>query len=164
MEQEQLEGGVGVTRDETIVGTPQYMAPEVIRGKGAPDPRSDLYAFGAVAYFLLTGRHVFEAKSVVQMCSMHLTQKPVPPSVKVDGLSDELERLVLACLEKKPKERPETAREIQSWLEVLPEFGTWTRADARRWWQQMGPDLASVRDEQSLGTADTLAIDVARRS
>ncbi len=69
-----------------IVGTPLYMAPEAISQPDSVDGRSDLYAVGAVAYFLLTGRHVFEAATVIEICSKHMLETPIPPSERLGRL------------------------------------------------------------------------------
>jgi CHASE1-domain containing sensor protein len=67
----------------TIIGTPLYMAPEAVTAPEAVGPSADLYALGAVAYFLLTGVPPFHGQSVVEVCSQHVHQAPVPPSVKL---------------------------------------------------------------------------------
>ena len=69
-----------LTQPNTIVGTPFYLAPELITDASAFSPLSDLYALGGVAYYLLTGHNVFEGTSAVEICAMHLHDEPVPPS------------------------------------------------------------------------------------
>ena len=68
---------------DAIIGTPLYMAPEAISQPDTIDGRSDLYAVGAVAYFLLTGQHVFQAATVIEICSKHMLETPVPPSQRL---------------------------------------------------------------------------------
>jgi serine/threonine protein kinase len=75
-----------VTSANLIVGTPLYMAPEAIGGNAALDGRCDLYALGAVGYFLLTGAPVFQAKSQVEIFAHHLHTQPDPPSVRTGAL------------------------------------------------------------------------------
>ena len=71
-----------VTSANAILGTPHYMAPESIVDPANVDGRADLYALGASAYYLLTGKHVFDGSTLVEVCSQHLHQAPVPPSEK----------------------------------------------------------------------------------
>src|SRR5439155_3091741 len=99
-----------LTRENVIVGTPQYLAPETIRDGASSDPRSDLYALGAVAYYLLTAAAVFVGHPM-QVIQSHLNSSPEPPSERLGRpLPAKLERVVLDCLEKDPSLRPESAR------------------------------------------------------
>jgi serine/threonine-protein kinase len=114
-------------------GTPAYMAPEMALGD-AVDGRADLYALGCVAYYLLTGAIVFEAEAGLQMIAKHLRTDPVPPSQRTAlPIPAELERLVLACLAKKPEDRPRSAAELAS---ALAGVGgeVWTEEQAAEWW------------------------------
>ena len=114
-------------------GTPAYMAPEMTRG----DPvsgKADIYAVGCVAYFLLTGRMVFEADNAFQMIARHLSAEPVPPSVRGNvALPPGLDRLTLACLAKDPAQRPDAA-ELSRALAAVP-AEPWTEDDAAEWWR-----------------------------
>lgn len=112
-------GDAHVTLDDKIVGTPMYLAPEAIRGAQV-DARSDLYALGAVGYFLLTGRTVFDGASVVEVCGHHLHSEPVPPSQRL-GVPQPpaLEALLLRCLAKDPAARPSSAGALLNELAAL---------------------------------------------
>jgi serine/threonine-protein kinase len=93
-----------------LIGTPAYLSPEAIVSPSEVDARSDLYALGATAYFLLTGETVFEGDTVVAQCIAHLHEAPLPPSMRVGRpVPRDLERLILRCLAKRPEERPESA-------------------------------------------------------
>ena len=128
------EGSIQLTNADAISGTPQYMAPESIRDPKHVNGRADLYAVGAIGYYLLTGRHVFEASSVVEMCSQHLHMEPVPPSRRVARpIPSDLEQLVLKCLAKDPAARPQTARELERQLEACV-ADPWTPDAAHAWW------------------------------
>jgi serine/threonine-protein kinase len=81
-----LEGDTGVTHDGAIVGTPLYLAPEAIRS-ATIDHRADLYCVGAVAYYLLTARPVFDGRTAIEVCSHHLHTPPVPPSASSWAIS-----------------------------------------------------------------------------
>src|SRR5262245_369689 len=98
-------------------GTPAYMAPEMA-GDEVVDGRADLYSLGCVAYFLLTGRLVFEAGSALQMVARHLYDPPEPPSRHAPDVPLALERLVLRCLAKRPEDRPGSAAELATALEA----------------------------------------------
>lgn len=129
-------------------GTPSYMAPEMALGEKV-DGRADIYALGCVAYYLLTGQMVFEATSGVQMIAKHVRAEPVPPSQRAGiAFPVQLERLVLACLAKKPEDRPATAGDIGRLLAAIP-VEPWTESDAREWWRvnrPMEPQIGAVRD------------------
>ena len=116
-----------------IPGTPAYMAPEMALGE-AVDGRADIYALGCVAYFLLSGRLVFDAENSFQMLANHLKSDPVPPSLKSGvAVPDGLERLVLSCLAKKPDGRPRSAADLSRSLGSL-RLPQWTEAQASEWW------------------------------
>jgi len=147
-----------VTHDGVVTGTPQYLAPEALTDPDAIDGRSDLYALGAVGYYLLTGEQVFNG-NVVEVCGHHLHTEPTPPSERLGcELPADLEALIMQCLAKKPEDRPQTAREIRERLAEINDVPLWRQADARAWWQQHGdmirPD-ASVHSE----ITRTLAVD-----
>jgi serine/threonine-protein kinase len=91
------------------------MAPEMVMGE-AVNGRADIYALGCVAYWLLTGKRVFEADTPLQVVAKHIRNEPVPPSQRVTGLaiSPALEGLVLQCLAKRPEDRPTAAALLQS--------------------------------------------------
>lgn len=119
-------------------GTPAYMAPEIALG-GEVDGRADLYALGCVAYYLLTGRLVFEATSSFQVIAKHIQEAPVPPSQRTElEVTPALDRLVLSCLAKNPEDRPPSAADVDR---VLAEIQTepWSQEEAQRWWRQHQP-------------------------
>ncbi len=143
------DGGIDVTNQATISGTPQYMAPEAILNPEQADARTDLYALGAVAYYLLTGSHVFAGDTVVEVCSHHLHTPPEPLSTHCPGIPAQLESLVLACLAKKPEQRPQTALALSSEIAELPETTRWTAADAAAWWRDCAPAASAQSSELS---------------
>jgi serine/threonine-protein kinase len=154
------------TKENAILGTPLYMSPEAIKTPGAVDGRSDLYALGAVGYYLLTGKHVFEGSTVVEVCSKHLGEDPVPPSVRLGvPVPAGVERVVLDCLAKDPVLRPQTASELQQRLRdtALP---LWDAQSAQQWWSTHGNAVRSrhTAGEPVTGSARTLAIDYDARS
>ena len=120
-----------MSTDQKVIGTPLFLSPEAITDPAHVDGRSDLYALGAVAYYLLTAHAVFDGQSVVEICSHHLYTTPIPPSERLRRpLPEPLEGVVLCCLAKKPSDRFEDAHALLKALIAcgLPE---WTDADAR---------------------------------
>ena len=146
--------GVGPTQslatiEGVIMGTPAYMAPEMALGDSV-DARADLYAVGCVAYFLLTGEPVFTGDTVLKVITQHLQAVPVPPSERTElPIPERLEHLVLACLAKKPAERPQNARQLARSLDTIGGM-TWGEEDANRWWSQHHPQQASTSDAITL--------------
>lgn len=92
-------------------GTPAYMAPEQIAGRGV-SVRSDIYSLGLVLYELFTGRRVFEAATWGDYVRAHQSEPPRPPSLHVTDLDPAVERIILRCLEKDPQRRPASAMEV----------------------------------------------------
>lgn len=117
------------------VGTPAYMAPEALATPDQVDSRTDVYAIGAVGFFLLTGREVFPGKSCCDVFRRHLNEPPPRPSeLSPRRISDDLEHLVVRCLAKDPPERPRDASELERLLAECVDADTWTAAQARAWW------------------------------
>jgi eukaryotic-like serine/threonine-protein kinase len=113
--QESLTGAAGMTP-----GTPAYMAPEMAQERTV-DGRADLYSLGCVAYYLLTGHLVFEGDTPLQTILKHLQHPPEPPSRRTDRrIPPELEAVVLACLAKRPDDRPRSAAELSVRLGAVP--------------------------------------------
>ncbi len=140
----------GLTQNNSLTGTPLYMSPEAIQLPNSVDPRSDLYAVGAVGYFLLTGQPVFGAENVVELCQMHVSAVPTPPSERVrTPIPAELESALLACLEKSRAKRPQTARELAVRIARCVEAAAWNLDEADAWWGrhergQSQPGIASL--------------------
>jgi hypothetical protein len=153
---------VTLTGASVIVGTPQYMAPESILAPGTVDARADIYAVGAVAYYLLAGVDVFDGKSIMEVCGQHLHEEPTPLSARGLAIPAELEAVVLACLNKDPGRRPQNALELRRRVEACP-VEPWDDDKALAWWREYKPDLDSLV-RQSTGDVRTIAVDGARRA
>jgi len=129
-----------LTQDGLITGTPAYIAPESAAGRRA-DARTDIYALGCVAYWLLTGSTVFEATSAPAMLAAHLRDQPVPPSHRTElPVPAALDAIVLACLAKDPAGRPQSADEVERMLSEIA-LPPWTPPRAEAWWHSHMPDV-----------------------
>jgi serine/threonine-protein kinase len=126
---------VRLTTEHAAFGTPAFMAPEQVLGKDDIDGRTDIYAVGCVAYWLLTGRYVFESRTVPEMMALHLREPPEPPSTLSQvPIPDALEELVLACLAKDRADRPQSADELSARLAACQTAPPWTPEHAQEWW------------------------------
>jgi serine/threonine-protein kinase len=139
---------VHMTADATILGTPAFMAPEQIVGDPAVGPRTDLYSVGCLAYWLLTGEHVFTGDRPFEVFAEHMSTQPVPPSRRTElSVPESLDRIILACLEKDPERRPASADALAALLRRVQPLPEWTDERAQRWWDmhlrsQSRPDAA----------------------
>jgi serine/threonine-protein kinase len=122
-----------ITRAGTVLGTPSYLCPEQAAGDPV-DPRGDLYSLGAVAFFMLAGRPPFESNSVGRLLTAHLTQ-PAPDlrTLRPDVPAD-LAAVVAKCLRKEPKERFQSASELEAALAGCVCAADWSAAAAAEWW------------------------------
>ncbi|MFO0745951.1 MAG: serine/threonine-protein kinase [Myxococcota bacterium] len=127
------------TVDGMIMGTPAYMAPEQVLGEKSIDGRADLYALGAVAWWLLCGRDLFQATSATQVMFAHVNVEPEAPSKAARmPIPPELDAIVLRCLAKKPADRFADAEALAAALRAVPLADAWTRERAQAWWGTLG--------------------------
>jgi len=127
---------VRLTQVDARRGTPAYMAPEMVSGARV-DGRTDLYALGCVAYWLVVGANPFEGRSVFELVSKHLHGTPEPPSKRAtQPIPPEFDALVLRCLAKAPEDRPANAREFAELLTAVPIAAKWTEPRAAQWWRE----------------------------
>jgi len=101
--------------DEVTAGTPAYMAPEQLTGK-AVTQRSDIYALGLVLYELFTGKRVFDVNDVHELIQLHDKSTPPTPTSHVKEIDPLVERVIMRCLEKDPRQRPATATQVAAAL------------------------------------------------
>ncbi len=127
----------GVTREDVISGTPQYMAPEIARQAKDVDGRSDLYSLACVGYFLLTGHCVFEHENAMRMVMDHMnTPAPMPSTRTTRPIPGDLEAVIMRCLEKDPASRFADARALAAALGACAVANDWTQQAARGWWRE----------------------------
>jgi serine/threonine-protein kinase len=135
-----------LTGTHVVAGTPLYMSPESLRTPEDVDARSDLYALGAVGYFMLTGEHVFAGNTVVEIAGHHLHTDPQPPTERLgQDLPADLETVLLECLRKDRAARPQSASELQERLSACKDYGGWGTRRARIWWADHWQELEERR-------------------
>jgi hypothetical protein len=143
------QGDSRLTAVGSLMGTPAYLAPEAIRNATKASARSDIYALGGTMYFLLTGRDVFEKKTISDMCTAHLTEVPERPSSRTElPIPRDLETLIMQCLAKDPAERPQSMRALAIALRSCAASGSWTIEDAEAWWAETGKGLTQTEPEE----------------
>ncbi len=121
---------------QMVLGTPAFMAPEQIMGHSL-DGRADIYALGCTAFWLLTGKLVFDAPHVPGIIAKHITQPPPQlADVAPCAIPDVLESVVINCLAKEPKDRPADALELRDALIGSGLATTWTESSAHDWWRE----------------------------
>jgi len=118
-----------ITVAGTVVGTVQYMSPEQIQGREA-DARSDIFAFGAMLYEMLTGKRCFEGKSQLSVASAVLEKDPDPISAVQPLTPPALEHLVRTCLAKEPDHRFQSAHDLKLQLQWIRAGGSQAGAPA----------------------------------
>ncbi len=124
-----------LTREGVFAGTLHYLSPEAIRESGSLDPRSDLYALGGVAYYMLTATRVFDGRAI-DVIQAHLDAVPQLPSDRLGrAVPPKLESVVLDCLAKDPNLRPESAAVLAERLAACDDVAPWTADQARAWWK-----------------------------
>ena len=118
-----------VTVAGTLIGTVQYMSPEQIQGKEA-DPRSDIFAFGAMLYEMLTGKRAFQGKSQLSLASAILEKDPDPIATIQPLTPPALEQIVRTCLAKDPDDRFQSAHDLKLQLQWISAGGSQVGAPA----------------------------------
>jgi len=147
------EQSIELTAEGITAGTPAFMAPEMALGKAEVDGRADIYALGCVAYWLVTGKYVFQGSTPVATILEHVRSEPVPPSRRTEvAIPPALEDVIMSCLAKDPADRPQNAEILGAVLEATGIAETWTIERARKWWDLHQPEsfAPSVLSDASL--------------
>lgn len=140
-------GGAELTTMGTLLGTPDFMAPEQLRGDPV-DARTDVYACGLLLYLLVTGRVPLAADDAFMTARLRSQFEPQPPSLLVPGTHRGLEALILAALARSPADRPSSARRMQEQLlALLPELAEGLRDEATR--SALGAAVGTLGDRHS---------------
>jgi len=114
------------------LGTPEYIAPEQVKGKRG-DARSDIYSLGVMLYEMLSGKTPFSGPSPLAVMNDRLVNHPVPPRVVEPGISPELQEVLYRAMEREPKNRYPSAHAFASDLEHLDQVGVADRVELTRW-------------------------------
>ena len=141
VKQQQAQETTQLTVDGLTTGTPAYMPPELAMQADMVGPATDVYALGCVAYWLLTGKFVFDQPTPMAMVVDHVKTPPVPPSARTElQIPPALDEVILKCLEKEPAERFASMRELSLALARVADAETsWGPAEAEDWWSLHQP-------------------------
>jgi serine/threonine-protein kinase len=130
-----------LTADQTVSGTPAFMAPEQARGNRELDARADIYALGGVLYFMLTGRPPFEGATAVDLMIAHARDPVVPPSKLRPEIPADLEAVVLKALAKEAEQRYPDARAFSRALGACACAADWNADRAEAWWLEQAQNV-----------------------
>ena len=126
-----------------VMGTPEYISPEQVKGKRG-DARSDIYAMGVMLYEMLTGKAPFQGPNPFAIMNDRLLNNPVPPREIDPSISPQLQEIIYRALERDPKNRYATAREIAHDLEHQDQVGVAERPEMRDWKKRRTPWLRRI--------------------
>jgi serine/threonine-protein kinase len=139
-------GAPQLTADYTVSGTPMYMSPEQATGSRFIDARSDIYALGAILYYMLTGHPPFEGGSANELMMAHARDPVVPPSQRAPHLPPDLEAIVMRCLAKHAADRFPTTRALAHELSHCTCAPDWDDEKAEKWWTEIAAREQEARD------------------
>ncbi|MGO9922047.1 MAG: serine/threonine-protein kinase [Isosphaeraceae bacterium] len=145
-----------LTADYTVSGTPLYMSPEQAMGASEIDGRADVYALGAILYFMLTGHPPFEGATPTELMIAHARDPVTPPSKLRPDIPADLEAVALRCLAKKPDERFPGAREMAFAMGACACAGEWDEIKAEEWWADRA--VSELEIQEAAETARLAAI------
>jgi len=145
------------TMDGTATGTPAYLPPEIAMGEKKIDGRADLYSLGCVAYFLLTGKLVFDEPTTTAMALAHVQKTPRKPSELGVTVPEGLEKIIMQLLEKKPEDRIESAEELHRRVRALKDLPKWCEDAAMGWWLEKLPESQPKQFEEDNQPTTALA-------
>jgi serine/threonine-protein kinase len=129
-----IRAGPRLTQEGPMIGTPRYVAPEMLMPEVTVGPTTDFYALGLVAYFLLSGRHAFDGDSGAEILRKQRDEPPTPLTESAPGVPNDLASVVHWCLEKDPSARPLHARALREALSRCRDASRWSEEEARGWW------------------------------
>ncbi len=133
-----------LTDEDQIIGTPAYMAPELLEGHTNINGQADIYALGCVAYYLLCGQQLFTGPGIEAIITGHLHKPPPPLRSRTDKpLPADLEVIIMECLNKDPQRRPTDALSLWHRLGTCSDATSWNDDLARAWWRRHRPQIIS---------------------
>ena len=128
----------GLTQEGAITGSPLFMSPEQATGSNQVDERSDIYSLGAVMYFMATGRPPFDYPQPIKVMVAHASETPQPLREIIAEIPEELEEIILRCLEKQPEDRFQDAATLGEMLRRIHTVQPWSSTMAAQWWNEYG--------------------------
>ena len=134
-------GGVqeaGLTQEGTITGSPLFMSPEQATGANLVDERSDIYSLGAVMYLMVTGRPPFDYGQPLKVLVAQASETPTSPRALNPSIPEELDEIIMRCLEKQPEDRFQDVATLEEQLERVPIAEPWSSKLAAAWWNCNG--------------------------
>jgi serine/threonine-protein kinase len=139
-----------LSQDGSLLGTPLYMAPEGMSDPAKVDARADIFALGAVGYFLLTGKSPYPGRTAIEVFRMERQGPPPPLSRNArHPVPSALDETIGRCLAFRRQDRPASAEELDAILEACAVAPPWKREDARAWWRDRGAEaLAAARAQR----------------
>ena len=148
-----IQGDAELSQDGSLLGTPLYMAPEGMTSPGKVDVRADVFALGAVGYFLLTGSSPFPGRTAIEVFTRERQGPPIPLSAAAKGpVPESLDATIRRCLAFEKDERPPSAEALDEMLAACTIDPPWGREQARAWWRDKGAAaLARSRAEREEG-------------
>jgi serine/threonine-protein kinase len=126
---------VQLTQEGSLTGSPLYMSPEQAMGESPADERSDIYALGCVAYFMLTGSPPFKGDNALRVIFAHAHEPLTPPSQLRPDIPSDLENVILRCLAKRPNDRFQAVTDLSVALAQCAAAAEWSREHAAEWWR-----------------------------
>ena len=132
-------GDASLSQDGSLLGTPLYMAPEGMTDPAKLDLRADIFALGAVGYFLLTGASPFPGRTAIEVFTRE-RKGPPPPlhEASPHPVPPDLEAVLMACLSFRREDRPVSADALDGMLEACAVAPAWGRREAVAWWREKG--------------------------
>ena len=153
----------GLTRNDVVCGTPQYMAPEQATGSQL-DARCDLYAVGVILYQMATGHLPFDGQNSMEVLTKHVNERPIPPRQRQPDapISEAMESVILRALEKDPGLRPQTAAEFRELILFVPKQRPDTLFSGTP--SEVTPARRSVPEQELLDDPDALPAGAAKET
>jgi serine/threonine-protein kinase len=138
-----------LTQSGSVFGTPAYMSPEQAAATADVDARSDIYSVGALACFLLTGQPPYVRPTAVQTLAAHLDDPVASVRMRLAEIPEDLEAVVLRCLQKRREDRFASAAELDAALAACRSAADWSQVAAAAWseaaWMNRADDVGTAR-------------------
>jgi serine/threonine protein kinase len=150
------EDGDSVVHNNSVIGTPRYMSPEQNNGYELT-PATDVYSLGVILYEMLTGMAPFTGVTPAEIAEKHATVPPHPPREIVAAIPEDIERLVLHALEKRPEDRPANAADFRQEL-----YDTAEQLGLEHHALKSAPDIDALREAGVESPSGRLVVDISR--